>query len=45
MSTLDYQIVYVFAGRAFAGNPLAVVFGAQDLATEQLQAIAREFNL
>jgi trans-2,3-dihydro-3-hydroxyanthranilate isomerase len=45
MSTLDYQIVDVFTDRAFAGNPLAVVFGAQDLATEQLLAIAREFNL
>lgn len=45
MSTLDYQIVDVFTDRAFAGNPLAVVFGAQELATEQLQAIAREFNL
>jgi len=45
MSTLDYQIVDVFTDRAFAGNPLAVVFGAQDLSTEQLLAIAREFNL
>jgi trans-2,3-dihydro-3-hydroxyanthranilate isomerase len=45
MSTLDYQIVDVFTDRAFAGNPLAVVFGAQDLSTEQLQTIAREFNL
>jgi trans-2,3-dihydro-3-hydroxyanthranilate isomerase len=45
MSTLDYQIVDVFTDRAFAGNPLAVVFGAQELTTEQLQAIAREFNL
>jgi trans-2,3-dihydro-3-hydroxyanthranilate isomerase len=45
MSTLDYQIVDVFTDRAFAGNPLAVVFGANDLGSEQLQAIAREFNL
>jgi trans-2,3-dihydro-3-hydroxyanthranilate isomerase len=45
MSTLDYQIVDVFTDRAFAGNPLAVVFGAQELSTAQLQAIAREFNL
>lgn len=45
MSTLDYQIVDVFTDRAFAGNPLAVVFGAHELATEQLLAIAREFNL
>ncbi|BCB85401.1 PhzF family phenazine biosynthesis protein [Phytohabitans suffuscus] len=45
MSTLDYQIVDVFTDRAFAGNPLAVVFGAQQLNTEQLLSIAREFNL
>lgn len=45
MSTLDYQIVDVFTDQAFAGNPLAVVFGAQDLSTAQLMTIAREFNL
>jgi len=43
--TLSYEVVDVFTDRPFAGNPLAVVFGAQQLATEQLQAIAREFNL
>ncbi|BCB80103.1 PhzF family phenazine biosynthesis protein [Phytohabitans flavus] len=42
---MDYQIVDVFTDRAFTGNPLAVVFGAQALSTDQLQAIAREFNL
>jgi trans-2,3-dihydro-3-hydroxyanthranilate isomerase len=45
MSTLAYEIVDVFTDRPFAGNPLAVVFGAQELATGQLQALAREFNL
>lgn len=45
MSTLDYEIVDVFTDRPFAGNPLAVVFGAQGLATEQMQALALEFNL
>lgn len=45
MSTLAYEIVDVFTDRPFAGNPLAVVYGADDLATAQLQAIAREFNL
>lgn len=45
MSTLAYEIVDVFTDRPFAGNPLAVVFDAQALATEQLQLIAREFNL
>jgi trans-2,3-dihydro-3-hydroxyanthranilate isomerase len=45
MSRLRYEIVDVFTDRPFAGNPLAVVFGAQSLASAQLQAIAREFNL
>ncbi|WP_329104714.1 PhzF family phenazine biosynthesis protein [Micromonospora sp. NBC_01699] len=45
MSTLAYEIVDVFTDRPFAGNPLAVVFDAQALATEQMQIIAREFNL
>ena len=43
--TLAYEVVDVFTGTAFAGNPLAVVLDADDLGTEQLQAIAREFNL
>jgi trans-2,3-dihydro-3-hydroxyanthranilate isomerase len=37
--------VDVFTDRPFAGNPLAVVFGAEGLATEQMQALALEFNL
>ncbi|RIV31320.1 PhzF family phenazine biosynthesis protein [Micromonospora radicis] len=45
MSTLAYEIVDVFTDRPYAGNPLAVVFGADGLATEQMQALAREFNL
>ncbi|GAA3737517.1 PhzF family phenazine biosynthesis protein [Micromonospora maritima] len=45
MSTLAYEIVDVFTDRPFAGNPLAVVFGAESLATEQMQALAQEFNL
>ncbi|MEU7982179.1 PhzF family phenazine biosynthesis protein [Micromonospora sp. NPDC049081] len=45
MSTLAYEIVDVFTDRPFAGNPLAVVFGAEALATEQMQALAMEFNL
>ncbi|WP_446212523.1 PhzF family phenazine biosynthesis protein [Micromonospora sp. IBSANI012] len=45
MSTLAYEIVDVFTDRPFAGNPLAVVFGAEGLATEQMQALAQEFNL
>ena len=42
---LDYRVVDVFAEQAFAGNPLAVVLDGDDLSTEQMQAIAKEFNL
>jgi trans-2,3-dihydro-3-hydroxyanthranilate isomerase len=42
---LDYEIVDVFAPRAYAGNPLAVVFGADGLTTAQCQAMALEFHL
>jgi trans-2,3-dihydro-3-hydroxyanthranilate isomerase len=42
---LSYDIVDVFTDRPFAGNPLAVVQGAQDLSTSQLQSLASEFNL
>jgi trans-2,3-dihydro-3-hydroxyanthranilate isomerase len=39
-----YITVDVFTGRAFGGNPLAVVLDAEGLTTEQMQAIATEFN-
>lgn len=45
MTSVPYEIVDVFTDRPFTGNPLAVVFDADGLATAQLQAIAREFNL
>ncbi|MFI7541225.1 PhzF family phenazine biosynthesis protein [Actinoplanes sp. NPDC049599] len=45
MSTVAYEIVDVFTDRPFAGNPLAVVFGAEALAGDQMQTLAREFNL
>ncbi|MFI5493076.1 PhzF family phenazine biosynthesis protein [Actinoplanes sp. NPDC051859] len=45
MSSLEYEIVDVFTDRPFAGNPLAVVFGAEGLGGDQMQALAREFNL
>jgi trans-2,3-dihydro-3-hydroxyanthranilate isomerase len=45
MSTVAYEIVDVFTDRPFAGNPLAVVFGAGHLGTDQMQTLAREFNL
>jgi trans-2,3-dihydro-3-hydroxyanthranilate isomerase len=44
-STLDYHVVDVFTATPYAGNPLAVVLGADDLSTTQLQSLAREFNL
>ena len=45
MSTVAYEIVDVFTDRPFAGNPLAVVYGGDDLAADQMHALAREFNL
>src|SRR4051794_29753424 len=42
---LEYEVVDVFAPRAYAGNPLAVVFDTDDLSTEQCQALANEFHL
>jgi trans-2,3-dihydro-3-hydroxyanthranilate isomerase len=42
---LEYEVVDVFAPRAYAGNPLAVVFDADGLTTEQCQALALEFHL
>ena len=39
-----YITVDVFTDRAFGGNPLGVVLDAGGLSTEQMQAIAREFN-
>jgi trans-2,3-dihydro-3-hydroxyanthranilate isomerase len=42
---LRFDVVDVFAARAFAGNPLAVVHDADGLDDYQLQTIAREFNL
>lgn len=44
-AVLDYWVADVFADSAFAGNPLAVVLDADDLSTEQMQAMALEFNL
>jgi len=39
-----YITVDVFTDRAFGGNPLAVVLDAEGLSTDQMQAIATEFN-
>jgi trans-2,3-dihydro-3-hydroxyanthranilate isomerase len=44
MRTLRYVTADVFTSVPFTGNQLAVVFGAEGLPTETLQAITREFN-
>src|SRR6476660_2792899 len=44
MRTLRYVTCDVFTSTPFTGNQLAVVFGAEGLSTETLQAITREFN-
>lgn len=45
MKSYEFETWDVFTDKRFAGNPLAVVFGARDLDTDQMQAITREFNL
>jgi trans-2,3-dihydro-3-hydroxyanthranilate isomerase len=42
---LTFHTCDVFTDRPFAGNPLAIVLGADGLSTAQMQTIAREFNL
>jgi trans-2,3-dihydro-3-hydroxyanthranilate isomerase len=42
---LDFFTYDVFTNRRFGGNPLAIVTDADHLSTEQMQTIAREFNL
>ena len=42
---LTFATLDVFTDTRFAGNPLAVVKGADDLDGAQMQAIAAEFNL
>jgi len=42
---LDFFVYDVFTDRAFSGNPLAVVMGADALSGSQMQRIARQFNL
>ncbi|WP_248298230.1 PhzF family phenazine biosynthesis protein [Tabrizicola sp. YIM 78059] len=44
-SMLAFHTWDVFTDRPFAGNPLAIVLGANDLTPPQMQTIAREFNL
>lgn len=45
VAQLDYFVVDVFSDQALQGNPLAVVMNSASLTTDQMQAIAREFNL
>jgi trans-2,3-dihydro-3-hydroxyanthranilate isomerase len=40
-----YATLDVFTETRLAGNPLAVVLGADGIAPERMQAVAREFNL
>jgi trans-2,3-dihydro-3-hydroxyanthranilate isomerase len=42
---LQFHTLDVFTTRRFGGNPLGVVLGADALSTEEMQTIAREFNL
>lgn len=42
---LKFHTLDVFTTRKFAGNPLAVVLGADHLSAEQMQTICKEFNL
>lgn len=44
MRRVAFETVDVFAERRFGGNPLAVVTDARGLSSEEMQAIAREFN-
>jgi PhzF family phenazine biosynthesis protein len=45
LRTVRFKQVDVFTSVPFKGNPLAVVFDADDLDSEQMQAIARWTNL
>ena len=45
MTALHYDVVDVFTDRPYAGNPLAVVHGGDQLSTGQMQEIAAEFGL
>ncbi|MBB5518184.1 PhzF family phenazine biosynthesis protein [Amphiplicatus metriothermophilus] len=45
MRSYAFETWDVFTDRRFAGNPLAVVTDARGLSDEEMQLIAREFNL
>ncbi|MGI9372688.1 MAG: PhzF family phenazine biosynthesis protein, partial [Hyphomicrobiales bacterium] len=41
----EFETLDVFTTERFGGNPLAVVKSAQGLSSDEMQLIAREFNL
>lgn len=43
--TLKFHTLDVFTQKRFSGNPVAVVLAADDLSDQQMQTLAREFNL
>ncbi len=45
MQTLDFHTMNVFTHHPFTGNPLAIVLDADALSDQQMQTMAREFNL
>lgn len=45
MRIYDYALVNVFAKEHFGGNPLAVFYEADGLNNDEMQLIARQFNL
>ena len=45
MKTLSFKQVDVFTDKPFLGNPVAVVIGAEGLATQEMQRIACWTNL
>lgn len=45
MTTLRFHTLDVFTDRRFGGNPLAVIFGGEDVPDATMQLVAREFNL
>ncbi len=42
---VEFETADVFTDRRYAGNPLGLVYGAEALETEAMQAIARELSL
>lgn len=45
MPSLSYSVIDAFTREPFQGNPAAVVEGGDELSDDQVQRIAREFNL